>query len=240
MVRELQRQLLEYHNEDLSLTGKLMTVLAELRGLAYKLDIMLARLLKDFKHLPIPQSLKEIVSPEGMAYSIPDIPLPGTSKSGTDTPKRIRSPKLEEGGSVSSLAEQVFADEPQAKRINWSYLPNPNSIQENHGQTLVSQMHHVTGGNGLLNGRTVGNANTSFTVQSILEKTESSNDSTLSESRFTHLEHASEYGHFSIAHIFTQPLKFSRELESEPMIASEVDCNVQQDPTERVITYENL
>ena len=246
MVRELQRQLLESHSEDPGLIGKLMTILTELRGLAYKVDIILARVYKEFKHLPIPPSVKEIISPEGMAYSVPDIPFPGTSKSEKVTPKRIRSPKPEEGapGSVPYLASQILSEEPPTKRINWSFVsppPNPNSIHQALGQTLISQGHPASGDNGLLNGGTVSNSSSSFTVQNIFEKTENSTESsTISDTRFIFPEHANEYGHFSIAHIFTQPLKFSQEFESEPVVATKVENNVQQDSTERVITYENL
>ena len=247
MVRELQRQLLDNHSDDPSLMAKLMTILTELRGLAYKVDIILARVYKEFKHLPIPRSVKEIISPDGMAYSVPDIPFPGTSKSGKATPKRIRSPKPDEGGSgsVPYLASQLLStEEPPAKRINWSFVsppPNPNSIQQALCQALVSQNHHISEDNGILNGGNVSASGTSFTVQNILEKTENSTDSsTISDTRFIFPEHASDYGHYSIAHIFTQPLKFSREFESEPAVVNKVDNNVQQDPTERVITYENL
>lgn len=244
MVRELQKQLLENHSDDPSLTRKLMTILTELRALAYKLDIILARVHKEFKHLPIPASVKEIISPEGMAYSVPDVPFPGTSRSGKVTPKRTRSPKPEESGS-SYLVGQILSDEPPAKRINWSFVsppPNPNSIQQALGQTLMSHMQQAGGDNGLVNGGAMSSGSSSFSVHNILEKQENSSDSApIPESRFIYPEHGSEYGPLHIAHVITQqPLKFFQEFESEPAVTGKIDSDVQQDTTERVITYENL
>ena len=245
MVRELQRQLLESHSDDPSLTRKLMTILTELRALAYKLDIILARVHKEFKHLPIPASVKEIISPEGMAYAVPDVPFPGTSKSGKLTPKRTRSPKPDDVGS-SYLVGQILSEEPPAKRINWSFVsppPNPNSIQQALGQTLMSHVQQTGGDNSLVNGAiAMNNGSTPFTVHNILEKSENSSDtSAMSDSRFIYPEHASEYGPLHIAHVITQqPLRFFQEFESEPVVGSKVEPNVQQDTTERVITYENL
>lgn len=245
MARELRRQLLQDHSHDPALTDKLMTILIELRGLAYKLDIVLARVHKEFKNLPIPASVRDIISPEGMPYAIPDIPFPGTSGSEKITPQK-RSPPHDGVGSASGYyppGQMSLSEEPPAKRINWSFVsppPNPNSIQQTLGQTLASQVHHATGDNyGLLNGGTV-NSSTPFTVQNILEKpeTSSADPSTLSDTRFIY---PSDYGSpFSIAHIFTQPLKFESELDSEPMVGSKMGQNVPQDQTERVITYENL
>ncbi len=251
MVRELQRELLEQHPEDPTLTEKLLSFLAELRRLAYKLDIILARVVKDFRHIPLPPAFKEFISPEGMAYSVPEKPLPGVTKPDTESRKRVvPAPPPRHHDPVPNAALPVFvspmlSDEPLSKKVNWPFLstpPNPNSIQQSLGQTLASQVPPPSAPeNGPLNGGVLPGPGAAFSMHNILEKSDNAHDSgALVDSRFVYPDHAAgDFGHFSFAHIFTQPLKFSRELEAEPVVVQKVQSGAQDD-TERVITYENL
>ena len=242
VLQELQRQLLENHPEDALLTSKLTEVLSELRRMAYKLDIILARLLKEFKHLPIPASLREYVSPEGMAYSVPEKPLPGINR---DTLKRpALSPKPRNIVPIP-YPPQTSPEEPASKRVSWEFVPpSPSSISipPVPGQPLLPHIYSSLGDGTLHNGALGSGSTTPFMVQNILEKPEPNHEPVAPpEARFIFPDQGSEFGHVhSFAHIFTQrPLKFSRELESEPVITEKVET-VPDDATERVITYENL
>ncbi len=290
LLQELQRQLLSCHQGETSLIGRLMSILTEMRVLANKLDIILARVVNEFKHVKLPQALLEMMSPEGMAYHVPNVPLQSvgqkltttTVKSeGSPAPHRVIDGAAQHRPPLSFsglLAEAQLGAGDHKTGVNWSQIPSSVSIQNALHRSQVSQQStaRMVGPQGHPNTRVVQSTGGVTTFQQAAQQSlnvaaegmhvaaaapqsslhhqraalqrqqqQKDDDSPataehVTDERFLFQDDHTDFTHFSIAHIFSQPLKFSHELQSEPIIGSAGGLGAPQTTTERILTYENL